>query len=396
MELLFDAIASRLTRLWKPNKEPKAGRSYRCRCGQPVFFRNSVCLTCETPLGYEPHLVKMVSIEPIAQDNGAATQYLAQGAIEGTRYRRCENFESPAGCNWLIRDLPDQAADPHDLCIACRLNRTIPDLSTPENGQLWGKTEMAKRRLVSLLLALGLPVKSRETEDSERGLMFDILRADPDDPPIITSHTNGLITLDVQEADDAVRERIRAAMREPYRTLLGHFRHEIGHYYWDRLVRDTRWLTPFREVFGDDQQDYAESLRKNYEQGPAADWAQQYISSYASTHPWEDWAETWAHYLHLIDTVDTALSFGLEANDVELDIESYTKADLYDPDDATAKPFVTLLNSWLELIGVLNEMSRSMGQPDFYPFVMPHAAVRKLHFIHMVVTQAGRTERQPR
>lgn len=148
----------------------------------------------------------------------------------------------------------------------------------------------------------------------------------------MTGHANGLITLNVEEADDSIREKVRAAMREPYRTLLGHLRHEVGHYYWDRLVRDSAWLDEFRSLFGDERASYADALKKNYEEGPPVDWPLRFVSSYASSHPWEDWAETRAHYLHMDDTLDTALSFGLGAGDVEIDFEPFTRDVLWQPE----------------------------------------------------------------
>src|SRR5262249_32771116 len=152
-------------------------------------------------------------------------------------------------------------------CVACRLNRTTPDLSDPDNVRYWAALEAAKRRLVSQLLAMGLPVRSKAREDPEHGVMFDFLRAPKGGPPVMTGHASGLITINAEEADDAKREATRHAMREPYRSLLGHFRHEIGHYYWDRLIWDTKWLEPFRALFGDERASYAEALKRNYEQG---------------------------------------------------------------------------------------------------------------------------------
>jgi hypothetical protein len=218
--------------------------------------------------------------------------------------------------------------------------------------------------------------------------MFDFLRAPPGGPPVMTGHASGLITINVEEADDAKREKIRHAMREPYRTLLGHFRHEVGHYYWDRLVWDTKWLEPFRTLFGDERASYAEALKRNYEQGPPADWPQAYISSYATMHPWEDWAETWAHYMHVVDSLTTAMGFGLEPEDIEAEIVPFGKDALFAPDNPNATRFLELLNGWTQLTVVLNEMARSMGQPDFYPFVMSKPAVAKLQFIQMVVFDA--------
>jgi hypothetical protein len=277
------------------------------------------------------------------------------------------------------------AAHPSDLCISCRLNRTIPDLGDPDNCRYWRAIENAKRRLVAQLLSLGLLVRSKVEEDPERGVMFDFLRSPPEGPRVMTSHGNGLITLNVEEADDSVRERARHEMNEPYRTLLGHFRHEIGHYYWDRLVAGTPWHEKFRELFGDERADYGAALRANYEQGPPPDWANRFISSYASVHPWEDWAECWAHYMHLVDSLDTAMGFGLKGDDAEMELDHYKLEDLYDPTDYDAPRCLSLVNAWLELVTVLNELARSMGQQDFYPFVMSRPVLRKLHFIQLVV-----------
>ncbi|WP_438020433.1 putative zinc-binding metallopeptidase [Sorangium sp. So ce315] len=383
MPTRFDTLSSRLSSAWRPVKEPTAPRAYRCQCGRPVFFRNSECLACKTPLGYEAERCQVLPLKPGPTEG--TWQRWDDTADPPRRYGRCANFDSASGCNWLV---PIEGDDAPALCKACRLNRTIPDTGNAEHQALWHRIETAKRRLVSQLLALNLPVKSRVGEDPERGLCFDFLASPPDGPRVMTGHADGVITLNIEEADDATRERTRAAMREPYRTLLGHFRHEVGHYYWDLLVRDTGWLSPFRELFGDEQQDYAAALKANYEQGPPADWPQRFVSAYASMHPWEDWAETWAHYLHMMDTVDTALSFGIHADDVELDVEPWGADALWRPDDPGARSFLGFVNAWVELTAVLNEMSRSMGQHDFYPFVLPRVAVAKLQFIHLVVSGA--------
>ena len=300
-----------------------------------------------------------------------------------TAWKRCENFDSPAGCNWLV-----EADNEEPLCRSCRLNRTIPDLDDPDIRLWWRKIENAKRRLVAQLLNLRLPVISKVSEDPERGVMFDFLRSPPEGPRVLTGHASGLITLNVEEADDSIREKTRHEMREPYRTLLGHFRHEIGHYYWDRLIMDTPWLEKFRELFGDEREDYRAALKRNYEQGPPADWADRHISSYASVHPWEDWAESWAHYLHVVDSLDTALRFGLHGEDVEQVVEPFTVSDLYDPKAADAQRAILMINSWVQLTTVLNELARSMGQHDFYPFVMSRPVVRKIHFIQLVVKES--------
>lgn len=387
MKYLFESVSTRLGEVWKQRKVPTASRAYRCQCGRPVFFRNSVCLGCQTPLGYEPQLGQVVPLQPgPVPDTWQLMPQTPETGGVGALYRRCGNFGSPAGCNWLLEaDAHGRAEQP--LCISCRLNRTIPDQSVPENQLLWGRIETAKRRLVSSLVALGLPVKSKLTEDPEHGLAFDFLRPQPGGPAVMTGHADGTITLNAEEADDVHRERARADLREPYRTLLGHLRHEVGHYYWDRLIAGTSWHEPFRQAFGDEREDYAAALQRHYEQGAPPDWQARHVSAYASAHPWEDWAETWAHYLHMVDTLDTALSFGLDADNVEIEYEPFGVNALWRPRDVGAPRFLSFVNAWTELTGVLNELSRSMGQPDFYPFVLSAGAVSKLHFVHMVVEQ---------
>lgn len=358
-------------------------RAFNCQCGSPIFFQNSVCLSCGTPLGYEPELAQML---PLAQTDEAGVWVAWQTA--GPRYRRCANLEMPAACNWLVP--VDEVESQAGLCRACRLNRTIPDLANPQqpgNGALWARVEMAKRRLVSALLVMNLPVASRETEDPQRGLMFDFLCAPPGGAPVMTGHDNGLITLNIAEADDVHREQTRANMNEPYRTLVGHLRHEVGHYYWDRLVRDTSWLNDFRTLFGDETQDYSESLQRYYDNGPPPDWPLGFVSAYATSHPWEDWAECWAHYMHMSDMVDTASSYGLALDQTRLEYKPFSHDVLYRPDHPAADKYLNFINHWAELTMLMNGMARAMGQPDLYPFVLAHQVVAKLHFIHLVVSE---------
>lgn len=357
-------------------------RVYLCQCGQSTFFRNSTCLACGTPLGYHPEQSTLLPLKP-----GPEADTWVDWQTDGPAYCRCANLHTPAACNWL---LPIAEGKPQQmLCRACRLNRTIPDLADPEhpdNGELWGRVEEAKRRLVSALLAMGLPVASLETEDTERGLMFDFLRSVEGGAEIMTGHHQGLITLNIAEADHARRESTRRAMNEPYRTLLGHFRHEVGHYYWERLVAGSEWVDACRAMFGDERQDYKASLKTHYTEGPRPDWHLHFVSSYASVHPFEDWAECWAHYMHMRDTVDTALSYGLTIDTGQLEFTPFTLDTLYQPEHPDAETFLAFVNHWTQLTMLLNGMSRAMGQPDFYPFVLAHEVVAKLHFIHRIVT----------
>ncbi|CAH0213058.1 zinc-binding metallopeptidase family protein [Pseudomonas brassicacearum] len=378
MYRFFEQLSSRIAAPFLGDRS-RNSKVWPCRCGQSLFFRNSQCLACLAALGYQPEQSRLTSLQPGEQ---AGTWTLDVDPQAGL-FRRCANLDTPAACNWL---LPDNGRD--TLCIACSLNRTIPDLSIPENPERWRKVETAKRRLVAQLITFGLPVFPK-TVDENVGLAFDFIGVDPDGTPPTTGHASGLITLDIKEADDAHREYVRQQMREPYRTLLGHFRHEVGHYYWDRLVANSHWLEAFRELFGDERASYAEALERHYQQGAPLDWQTHYVSAYATMHPWEDWAETWAHYLHMMDAVDTALGFGMSAREMDFDYQPFPPETLYDAEHAGGAAFLSFVNAWIELAGMLNELSRSMGQPDFYPFVVPAAVITKLHFIHLVIQEEG-------
>jgi hypothetical protein len=373
---LVQSLGDQVEAEWR-KRAARHSRTYKCRCDAHVFFGNSQCLSCQTGLGYLPDEGRLAALQPGPQPG----TWVADARDELLKF--CANRDTQAGCNWMML-----ARNPQAFCIACRLNRTIPYLGDPDNVRYWAKIEAAKRRLVSQLIALGLPVRSKVTEDPERGLMFDFLRSPPGGPRVMTGHASGLVTINVEEADDAKREQIKHELHEPYRTLLGHFRHEVGHYYWDRLVWGTRWLEPFRMLFGDERASYAEALKRNYELGPPADWANAHISAYATMHPWEDWAETWAHFLHVVDSLGTAMGFGLEAEDIEGAVQPFAADALYAPDDPGAERFLSMLNGWVEMTMVLNELARSMGQPDFYPFVMSRPVVAKLQFIQMAVRDA--------
>ena len=356
-------------------------KTFRCdACDQLLFFENTVCLNCGHTLGYLPEENTLSALEPAGNDQWTA---LSPSATAGQLYKMCNNYSQENVCNWML-----PADDPHDLCLSCQLNHIIPNLSQPEHRTLWARIENAKRQMVYTLLQLGLPVVGKNDPD-EQGIWFDFLAEDQSEGPVTTGHDNGLITLNIGEADDAVREKNRRDLGEPYRTLLGHFRHEIGHYYWDVLVRDDGRLEEFRALFGDEQQDYSESLKRNYEQGAPADWPERFISTYASCHPWEDWAETWAHYLHMTDTLETAESFGLRVKRPE---KPGTVAPKAGTPDESGYSFDTMLKHWLPLTYALNSLNRSMGHNDLYPFVLSEKVVEKLKFIHQLIASSSKTD----
>jgi hypothetical protein len=264
------------------------------------------------------------------------------------------------------------------FCTACRYNRTIPDLTNPENLEHWRKIEFAKHRLFYTLVRLRLPLTMRPEDPN--GLAFDFL-SDPVGSAagkVLTGHASGLITLNLAEADDPERERQRKSMGEPYRTLLGHLRHEIAHYYWDHLVADTPAIEEFRRLFGDEREDYQTSLQRYYAQGPAADWSERFITAYASSHPWEDFAESWAHYFHMVDTLETAFAFRLRLRPKMKSADLDAVID-FDPHLAEMDRIV---DAWLPLTFAVNSINRSMGQPDLYPFMPTPPVIWKLSFIH--------------
>jgi hypothetical protein len=269
------------------------------------------------------------------------------------------------------------------MCRSCRLTRVIPDLSVPTHRDAWFRLEVAKRRLVYTLLSLKLPLASKQ-DDPARGLAFELLADAPaGQAPILTGHADGIITLNIAEADDAERERRRTELHEPYRTLLGHFRHESGHYYWDRLIRGSERIEAFRELFGDERQDYAQALAYYYQTGPTANWFERFVTTYAGAHPWEDWAETWAHYLHMTDSLETAAACGVSIRPRRTDEPLLWQA----PGQAgsPSASFERLIDSWFPLTYVLNSLNRGLGLPDAYPFVLSTPAINKLRFVHETV-----------
>ena len=341
---------------------------FECQqCGQRLYFENTHCERCGRALGYVPERELLSALEPLGND---VWGLLGHGTDE--TYRFCGNAVY-AACNWLVpRDAPEL------FCLACRLNRTIPDLTDPQSLERWRRLELGKHQLVYGLLRLGLPVRAKQ-DDPLTGLAFDFLETyDPGATPT-TGHEDGVITIDAAEADPAEREQRRTRLHEPYRTITGHFRHEVGHYYW-QLFADAGWVERFRVLFEDERQDYGQALERHYREGPPVNWRDTYVTAYASSHPWEDWAETWAHYLHIVDTMDTAYAFGIAPRNwigshpcaaAELEDDPYREAD-----------FDCLIEAWLPLTFAVNSLNRSMGQPDLYPFVLSPCALEKLRFVH--------------
>ncbi len=336
-------------------------------CGNVLYFENRRCGRCGHRLGYAPQRQMLLALE----EDGGGFRAISGGA----RRFLCTNAALDA-CNWLV---PEGSTDGY--CLACRHNGTVPDLSTPQNLQGWRELEAAKHRLFYSLLRWHLPLRTR-AEDPRHGLVFNFL-ADTPAAKIMTGHEDGLITIALAEADDIERERRRLEMGEPYRTLLGHFRHEVGHHFWDLLVRDGGALAACRAVFGDDGEDYQAALQRHYQDGSPSDWQQRYVSAYASVHPWEDFAETWAHYLHIVDTLEMAGNFGIEVRPVA-DASGALSAHI-DFDPYTVPEFERIADAWLPFVFAMNSVSRAIGVRDMYPFILAPPVIEKLTFIHELV-----------
>jgi hypothetical protein len=341
-------------------------------CGNILYFENRTCGRCGLKLGYAPERETLVAL----QGDGPAYRVIDSAL---PRFF-CINADRDA-CNWLVPEGQDGG-----FCIACRHNGTVPDLSKSDNLIGWRELEVAKHRLIYSLRRCRLPMQTR-SEDPEHGLIFNFL-ADTPASKVMTGHENGIITIALAEANEIERERRRLDMGEPYRTLLGHFRHEVGHHYWDLLVRDGGKLAACRSLFGDDSQDYQAALQRHYEAGPPLDWQDRFVSAYASVHPWEDFAETWAHYLHIVDTLEMARNFGIQIHpsvrggteiSADIDFDPYAVAD-----------FDRIVRSWLPFVFAMNSVSRAIGARDMYPFVLAPPVIDKLTWIHNLI-QRNRT-----
>lgn len=347
---------------------------YSCsKCQNLLYFENTVCLNCGSAVGFDAGKLSMVTLVPSAENE------LADISDAKMLWRYCANA-AHAACNWLI---PASASD--GFCIACDLNRTIPALDKKENLDNWRRIEVAKHRLVYSLLRLNLPVVSKVGEE-EAGIAFDFMADTDPEKRVLTGHDNGTITLNIEEADEQQRVKHKLDLGEKYRTLLGHFRHEIGHYYWEVFYKNNPAVENFRKIFGDESADYGEALKQYYENGAPANWNDFFISPYATAHAWEDWAETWAHYLHMMDTLETAWSFGIAVNPRKASEEHEMQASI-NSNPYNIKNFDEIVKMWLPLTFSVNSLNRSMGHQDFYPFIISGPVIEKLRFIHEQLRQ---------
>ena len=350
---------------------------YSCaKCQNLLYFENTVCLNCGSPVGFDAGRLSMITLTP------TTGKQFADITNAGQTWRFCDNAVH-AACNWLI-----PASQTEGFCIACDLNRTIPSLDKAGNLDNWRRIEVAKHRLIYSLLRLHLPVLSKVGEEEE-GIAFDFMADTDPKKRVLTGHDNGTITLNIEEADEKQRVKHKLDLGEKYRTLLGHFRHEIGHYYWEVLYKNNNAVQNFRKIFGDETTDYSESLKTYYDNGAQADWNNFFISPYATAHPWEDWAETWAHYLHMMDTLETAYSFGIAISPRKANEEHEMQASI-SSNPYSIRNFDEIVKMWLPLTFAVNSLNRSMGHQDFYPFIITGPVIEKLRFIHEEVMRFGK------
>ncbi|MBI5275559.1 MAG: putative zinc-binding peptidase [Burkholderiales bacterium] len=352
-------------------------KTFHCQyCGHPLFFENVRCLQCGSELAFLPDRMAMAAVEPVDGDESLWRPRMRGRHASQAHYRPCHNRVAYQSCNFAV-----PAKDPNALCVSCRQTRVLPDLSVPDNLDRWFRIESAKRRLFYTLAKLGL--QSPAPPDGERdGPCFEFL-ADLPGQPVMTGHCEGVITLNVAEADDAERVRLRVELHEPYRTLLGHLRHESGHFYWEQLVVARGRIEAFRDVFGDERADYRAALQVHYASGAPADWQDFHVSAYATAHPWEDWAETWAHYLHMVDLLETAASYNTRVTvpGTEEEVEEVTN-----PFETGRPDFEALVDQWIPVTLLVNSLNRSLGQDDAYPFALSAGALSKLRFVHDVIS----------
>jgi hypothetical protein len=357
-------------------------KTFPCLCNNTLYFENSRCLTCTREVGWCPVCKGIHALLP--DDSGG---YTCANPECNARLIKCHNYAVHDVCNRMVAApaAESSATGQQTLCDYCRFNETIPDLSVPGNAEKWYRLEVAKRRLLYALDELQLPYGTR-AEGFPVPLSFDF-KADQEvstswwrnsdgGEKVYTGHANGKITINIREADPVERERMRIELGEPQRTLIGHFRHEIGHYYWQLLVQG-KDEAAFKALFGDHENpSYSEALQQYYAYGPAPDWRNRYISAYASMHPWEDFAETWGTYMDMISVLDTSENVGL------------LRGEGLDPEGTQLGAMVL---KYLEIGMKVNEVNRAMGLMDILPEFFSEPVMQKMRYIHRLIRKARRS-----
>lgn len=313
-------------------------RVYACpACGARLFFGALHCLGCGAAPVYDPERDAYAEGPPCANRDGI-------------------------GCDWI--------AGTSGFCRACAMTGTIPDLGPGENRRLWADTEAAKRWT---LAALGRWGWYRDADPGPRPVFHLLSETTSGGPePVTMGHAAGVVTINVTEADPAERVARREALKERLRTLAGHFRHEIAHALFERLAARVGFVERFREIFGDEREDYGAALQRHYADGPPEGWRGRFITAYATAHPHEDWAECAAHAMHLTDMLDSAVATGLEGRGLPR-----PGTDVY------ARRAAAWVLARAARLGIaINQINRSIGLPDPYPFVLTAGVRRKLAFAH--------------
>ena len=345
------------------------------QCRAQIYFDNTACMHCGSQLAFVPDEMAFMAFEYTSQGSQRLGAVRPGGSAPGT-WQPCLHRSSVWRCNWAA-----PSTDPSAVCVSCRLTRLDLSASANEHANRWWVAEAAKRRLLATLLTLGLRFGPRQYPNDPSGLEF-VWAVPGGLTPATTGHDNGTITLNLQEADDDHRESARVAFGEPLRSVLGHLRHELSHRLQQSHMLDAATQDAARSLFGDDRIDYTQALQMHYAGGPPPDWQQRYISAYASAHPWEDWAETCAHYLLMVDAVETATAWGLRLDAVP-DLQG---GNLQAAMDESVEDLV--FNRWLPVARFLNAMARSIGVRDNYPFVIAPPVLEKLRFVQRVLQQA--------
>lgn len=343
-------------------------KNFLCTCGATIYFENSRCLHCDSDLGWCPGCNTMTTLVVDAQGQLRCGDSNCQVALS-----KCYNYAVEAVCNRCLLSGAAEAQG-RSLCEYCRFNDTIPDLSVDDNREKWHRIEMAKRRLLYSLDLLGVPYGDA-SDGFEPPLSFDF-KGDGSskqrlwftmnqEEQVYTGHSNGKVTINIREADDVEREKARVSFGEAHRTVIGHFRHEMGHYFWDALVKGRREEECIA-VFGDhNNPDYGTALQRYYDQGPGQDWQEQYISAYATMHPWEDFAECFAAYLDMVSVLDTAFHAGN-----------------FEALDPVLADFADMSRQYTQLGLFVNELNRAVGLLDLVPEVHTPFILNKIEFVH--------------
>jgi hypothetical protein len=335
--------------------------TYKCECGSPLFFENSFCTSCGSPVGWCEVCRRMVALKSDGE------RLVCGNPSCGTELTKCLNYMEHATCNHCIPAEPGQGAT---LCRSCRLTEVIPDLTVDGNLDKWRRLEAAKRRLLFQMDQLGLAYDA--LGGAKTTLRFHF-KADTPSEHVQTGHVDGVVTINLAEADPVSREQVRQQFGEPHRTLIGHLRHEVSHYLYMTMIAGRR-DAEFARIFGDPHSpSYEEALQNYHASGPPADWRSRFISAYASAHPWEDFAETLGFYFDMRSVLETA--------------EQYLPKVV---PRRTRTKLKALLNAYQRVGIAVNELNRAMGLTDLVPEVVSEPVKPKLSFCNGLVQDAPR------